>query len=87
MNNKNKTLNCVVHYRNQTRYSSIKKLSDINQRRILEARERRILAGEDNLHQEQLDLIPSEFDLDEHGIHMNSCYKRYALILIRNVSF
>jgi len=67
---------CVVHYKNQVKYSGIKKVSVTNRNRILEAKAKRIAIGGDNLHQEQIETIPEEFDFDHHGIHLEPCYKK-----------
>lgn len=71
-----KKLNCIVHYKGQKSYSTIKKLSDVNINRILEAKDKREEIGGDNLHQEQINLIPETINLETDGIHLEPCYKR-----------
>ena len=43
-NKQSRKLSCVVHYGNQKFNSTIKKLSETNQRRILEAKRKRIVS-------------------------------------------
>ena len=71
------TLKCIVHYKSQS-YSKIKDLSEVNITRIMDAKVKRESLGGDNLHAEQTSKIPEEINTDIHGIHMESCYKRYV---------
>ena len=68
---------CVVHYKNHTKYSNVKTLSEENKIRIQSAKKLRESLGEDNNHEEQCCNIPETFD-DVHGIHLEPCYKKYV---------
>lgn len=69
-------MNCIIHYENRNNYSTIKKLSQRNIERILEAKEKRTKLGGDFEHKDQIRQIPDEIDENLHGIHLNPCYKR-----------
>jgi len=71
-----KQLKCILHYKGHESYSNIKTLSDVNVKRILEAKEKREEINGDNLHQEQIDLIPENINLETDGVHLEPCYKR-----------
>ena len=71
------TLVCVIHYKNQPKYSNIKALSEDNIQRILAAKQLREKIGGRNHHLEQCSGIPDSFD-GSHGIHIEPCYKKYA---------
>ena len=47
-------LSCIVHYENQSPYSEIKTLSEVNIRRIEEAKQKKNELGGVNQHQEQI---------------------------------
>ena len=72
------TLVCVIHYKNQAKYSNIKTLSGDNIQRIFAAKQLREKIGGDNLHAEQCSGIPDSFN-ESHGIHLEPCYKRYLI--------
>lgn len=72
-------LNCIVHYKGLEPYSPIKVLSEINIQRIHCAKKKREEIGGFHLHEDQINLIPEEIDLETHGIHLEPCYKRYVL--------
>lgn len=69
-------LECIVHYKNQAEYSTIKKLSETNKRRILEAKAVRESNISNHNHADQCSMVPEQFEDDEHGVHLNPCYKR-----------
>ena len=79
----NKNLNCIIHYENQSSYSIIKKLSETNINRIFEAKKRSRTGGR-NSHADQIKQIPTEIDLELHGVHLAPCFKRYCLCFISN---
>ena len=70
-------MKCVIHYKNQSKYSKLKGLSEINKKQILEAKDLRCTLGGDNFHEEQCDAIQEKFDESLHGIHLE-CYKKYV---------
>ena len=72
----------VIHYKNQSKYSKLKGLSEINKKQILEAKDLRCTLGGYNFHEEQCDAIPEKFDESLHGIHLE-CYKKYVHFFIR----
>ena len=74
------TLICIVHYPNQATYSRIKQLSEVNKRRVIEAKEKRLSLGGSNSHLEQCENVPSEFEDSIHGVHLQPCYKKYVTI-------
>lgn len=53
------TLICIVHYPNEGTYSKIKQLSEVNKKRIIEAKEKRLSLGGSNLHLQQCENVPS----------------------------
>ena len=67
---------CVVHYKNQTKYSNLKNLSELNRERIQLANEKRARIGGAYSHEEQYSMIPLLVNPEIHGIHLESCYKR-----------
>ena len=75
-------LSCIVHYENQSPYSEIKTLSEVNIRRIEEAKQKKNELGGVNQHQEQIQQIPEKIDVLSHGVHLDPCYKRYCLYLL-----
>ena len=75
------TLICIVHYPNQATYSRIKQLSEVNKRRVIEAKEKRLSLGGSNSHLEQCENVPSEFEDSIHGVHLQPCYKKYVTIV------
>ena len=75
-------MECVIHYKNQWKYSKLKGLSEINKKQILEAKDLRCTLGGDNFHEEQCDAIPEKFDEYLHGIYLE-CYKKYVHFFIR----
>ena len=70
-------MECVVHYKNQSSYSNLKKLTDTNIKRINEAKEKRLKIGGVHAHEEQTKNLPKIIDANKHGIHLEPCYKRY----------
>ena len=72
-------MQCIVHYHNQSSYSALKSLSEINIRRIEEAKIKRIEIGGAYEHAEQCIMVPETIDIELHGIHLEPCYKRYDL--------
>lgn len=71
-------LKCIIHYENQSSYSQIKPLSETNIRRIGDAREKRLEVGGSHLHGDQIKQIPENISQQEHGVHLDPCYKRYV---------
>ena len=63
-------MKCAIHYKNQSKYSKLKGLSEINKKQIFEAKDLRCTLGGDNFHEEQCDAIPEKFDESLHGIHL-----------------
>ena len=55
-------MKCVIHYKNQSTYSKLKELSEINKKQILRAKDLRCTLGGDNFHEEQCDAIPGKFN-------------------------
>lgn len=78
------TFSCVVHYKNQTKYSNIKPLSEDNKKRIIAAKEVRERVRGENHHEEQCSKIPKAFNKN-HGIHVDPCYKRYIHLNFHNI--
>jgi len=70
------SLVCVVHYPDQSSYSNIKDLSDVNKIKIVEAKRVRRELGGPYSHSVQCDAIPEQFQHGIHGIHLEPCYKR-----------
>ena len=73
---------CIIHYKGLSKYSVPKTLSEVNKKRILEAKAERERLGGDhyNNHVEQCNGIPEEFN-ENHLIHSEPCYKKFTLIL------
>ena len=67
---------CIVHYKNQSAYSTLKILSDTNITRIQEARLKRLEIGGSYRHEDQCQLIPEQINLELHGVHLELCYKQ-----------
>ena len=74
-------MKCAIHYKNQSKYSKLKGLSEINKKQIFEAKDLRCTLGGDNFHEEQCDAIQEKFDESLHGIHLE-CYKKYVHFLL-----
>lgn len=70
------SLVCVVHYPDQSSYSEIKELSNVNKYKIVEAKRVRTEIGGSHSHCTQCDTIPEEFQHGIHGVHLEPCYKR-----------
>ena len=80
----NKNLNCIIHYENESSYSTIKKRSDSNINRIFEAKEQISRIGGRNSHVDEIKQIPNEIDTELHEFHLELCFKRYYLCFISN---
>ena len=80
----NTSLNCIIHYENQSSYSIIKKDSEANINRIFEAKEKRSRIDGRNSHANQIKQIPNEIDLELHGVHLKPCFNGYLLCFISN---
>ena len=52
----------------------------MNERRMKDAKSEREKDGE-NHHKEQCDTIPDSVNNELHGIHLETCYKKFTLIL------
>ena len=75
-------LRCIIHYRiKDARYSKIKSISDINKEKIYAPKRIRESKGGAHHHEEQCMTIPNEIDPNEHGIHLEPCYKKFVLII------
>ena len=68
MNRKNK-LTCICHYEGQSFYGEINELSDLNIKRLQEAKKKREELGGDHLHSHQIQQLPGKFNKESHGIH------------------
>ena len=73
-------LNCNVHYE-ASQYSQMKKLTEKNIERILEAKRKRIELGSNHRHL-QVDTVPNEIDCSIYGVHLEPCYKRYLFYYV-----
>ena len=73
-------LNCILHYE-ASQYSQMKKLTEMNIERILEAKRKRIELGSDH-HHPQVDTVPKEIDCNIYGVHLEPCYKRYLFYYV-----
>ena len=69
-------MHCIVHYKNQSAYSTLKKLSDTNIIRIREAKLKRLEIDGSHKHEEQCQLIPENINLELHQVHLEPCYER-----------
>ena len=67
-------LQCIIHHK-------IKSISDINKEKIYAAKCIRESKGGAHHHEEQCVTIPNEIDPNEHGIHLEPCYKKFVLII------
>ena len=75
-------LRCIIHYKiKDARYSKIKSISDINKEKIYAAKRIRESKGGAYHHEEQCMTIPDEIDPNEHGIHLEPCYRTFVLII------
>ena len=74
---KETNLVCIVHYADQTSYSTVKELSDVNKEKIVQAKRKRTDIGGSHSHADQCSTIPENFESGEHGVHLEPCYKRY----------
>ncbi|XP_066931362.1 uncharacterized protein [Clytia hemisphaerica] len=73
---------CIIHYNGYPKYSVPKALSEINRKRILEAKEERQKLGGAHYenHMEQCNGVP-EFFNENHFMHSEPCYKKFTMIL------
>ena len=62
-------MNCVTHYKNQSKYSKLRGLSEISKKQILQAKDLRCILRGDSFHEEQSVAIPEKFDESLHGIY------------------
>ena len=67
---------CIIHYDNQTRYTSLKDISSINWKRILDAKNKRCGLGGSLSHEAQRLSIPDNINKGRDCIHLEPCYKR-----------
>ena len=74
-------MKCVIRYKNQSKYLKLRGLSEINKKKILEAKDLRCILGDENFHEEQCDAISEKFDESFPGIHLE-CYKQYVHFLL-----
>ena len=75
-------MDCIVYYPNQSSYSEIKTLSEVNIQRIREANSKRNEIGGNKNQLDQCQQIPEEFCLLQHGVHLEPCYKRYDCFFV-----
>ena len=66
---------CIAHYKNQTKYSNLKNLSELNIERIQLAKEKRMRIGGTYSHEAQCS-ISFLANHEIHGIHLEPSYKR-----------
>ena len=71
---------CIIHYKGFPDYTNLKELSERNKQRIVEAKKEREQLGGVHHHKEQYDGIPETF-AENDCIHLESCYKKFTLIL------
>ena len=76
-------LSCIVRYNaRDAKYNKIKPVSSNNKTKINAAKSLRESLGiADHHHKEQWDLIPETINETKHGIHVESCYKKFTIIL------
>ena len=75
-------LECIVHYDSKDgKYTKIKHISDVNKETIFAAKQLREQLGGANHHEKQCLSVPKDIDPDRHGIHRETCYKKFTLIL------
>jgi len=74
-------MECIIHYKDQSRYSVVKKINDNCLTRIKESKLKRLGIGGTYSHNDQCELIPDSIDVEKHGIHLEPCYKRFTSIL------
>ncbi len=79
---KETNLVCVIHYADQTSYSTIKELSDVNKEKLVQAKRKRTEVGGSYSHADQCSTIPEFFESGKHGVHLEPCYKRYLKLYI-----
>ena len=77
MNKRNNDV-CIVHYSNQSSYSTLKRVSEIIKERLIDAKKKKEEVGGNNHHMEQSNQIPDEIQVNSHHIHMEPCYKRFV---------
>ena len=75
---KETNLVCVVHYADQTSYSTIKELK----KKIVQVKRKRTDLGGSYSHADQCSTIPEFFESGKHGVHLEPCYKRYLKFYI-----
>ena len=73
-------MECIVHYPGHQNYSKLKSLSEINKKKILEAKQLRESLKGSNHHEEQCGAIPAVFSSSDQ-LHLEPCYKKFTLIL------
>ena len=78
---------CVVHYKNQSNYSQLKRLTEINVKRIREAQLKRLKVGGSHTHQEQTENIPEEIDFSNHGIHPSDSMLKQNSLTLKTLTF
>ena len=72
---------CTIHYDGNEKYSKIKDLSAINEKRIRKEKTIRETFNDKNYHNTQCDTIPATINHEVHGVHMTSCCKKFTLII------
>eukprot|EP00794_Sanderia_malayensis_P019309 gene19309-21233_t len=75
-------LSCIVHFSiNDSKYTRIKTISDINKEKIYAAKALKQELGGANHHKEQCESVPDEIDYGKTGIYLEPCYKKFVRIL------
>ena len=78
------SLVCIAHYPSKDfEYSELIPLSQHAHAQLLEAREIRKELGGGNEHADQCSSIPGTLDDMLHGIHMEPCYKKFTMIILK----
>ena len=76
------SLVCMAHYPSKDfEYSELMPLSQHAHARLLEARKIRQELGGSNEHADQCSSIPGTLDHMLHGIHIDTCYKKFTIII------
>ena len=81
-------MNCIVHYKKQTSYATLKTLGEQSIERIREAKTKRKKIGGTHGHDEQCSKItPDQINFELHGVHLEPCCKRYLCLIFTFISY
>lgn len=72
-------MECLVHYRHLSKYSSLRSLTDETIAALTKAKSIRERVKGVNHHEEQSQGLPETLDKDKHKVHPE-CYKKFTLI-------